>query len=122
MAQAGIKHGDQDLGLDRMIKPLTDQIGDVHQVINALHGKTAGLNRYNDLVAGTDGIDRQETKAWRTVDQDIIIKVFDLIDDLGQFKLTADLIRQFLLKGTHQHIGGDNIKILAHFFDDVLDL
>src|SRR5208283_5618313 len=97
-----------------MIKPLTDQISDIHQVVNALHGKTAGLNGYNDLVAGTDSVDGQEPKAWRTVNQDIIVKAFDFIDDFREFKLTADFIRQFLLKSTHQDIGRDNIKILAH--------
>ena len=64
----------------------------------------------------------KKPKAWRTVNQDIIVKVFDFIDDFREFKLTADLIRQFLLKGAHQDIGRDNIKILAHFFDDVFDL
>ena len=55
----------------------------------------------------------KKPKAGRTVDQDIIIKVFDLIDDFREFKLTADLIGQFLLERAHQHIGRDNIKILV---------
>src|ERR1700690_4366444 len=116
VAQAGVKHGDQNLGFDRMVKPLTDQISDIHQVIDPLHGKTAGLNRYDDLVAGTDSVDCQKPKAWRAVNQDIIVEAFDLIDDFRELKLTADLIRQFLFKGTDQDIGWDDIKILAHFF------
>ena len=91
-------------------------------MINALHGKTAGLNGDNGLVAGADRVDCQKSKAWRTIDQDIIVETFDFIDNFRKFKLAADLIRLFLLERAHQDVGGDNIKILIHPFKNVFDL
>ncbi len=104
MAQARIEHGDQNPGCDRMIKPVADQVDDVHQMLHALHGEPACLDGDHDLVAGADRVDRQEAQARRAVDDDVIIRVTQRGNDLGQFHLTADLIRQLLLERADQDV------------------
>ena len=65
MAQSRIKHRDEHAAVDRMVQSVADQIHDIHQMVDALHGKTAGFNRDNHFVASTDRIDGQKSQLLR---------------------------------------------------------
>ena len=55
------------------IEPLSDQLDGLEQVREPLERVELALKRYQDAVGGDEGIDRQEPKGWRTVNNDVVV-------------------------------------------------
>ena len=60
MPKAGIEIGNQDPVLNVMIQPVFNEVHDAGQLIQAFQGKTAGLNRNNDLLGCADRVNSKD--------------------------------------------------------------
>ena len=107
----------QNLYKEPMIHFLLDYLDCIEKLPQAVERKGTSVNRNDCLLSCHQTIKSQKTYAGRTVNDEIVVIVFNVHQALGKFILPLVSTGHDLLKSAQDHIAQDKVKILCHCLD-----
>src|SRR5947207_3416148 len=84
---------------------LRQQVKRLQQLSDAVQGKEARIDRHDRFRTGVERVECQEADVRRTVHNNVVILVTDLVQDLGKYALSTGQPRQRFWNRTQENVG-----------------